>query len=96
MAVTLTADMWKLLVSRIGSGNCTPFVGAGASISQDPDGHRGLMTGATLAAKWARHRGQRHPSQPGDLPVRRPVSSKQYDPGSPTCPRGRLARFAST
>jgi hypothetical protein len=46
----MTDDDWKLLLSRIERGKCTPFVGAGASATA-------LPLGSAVARQWAKERG---------------------------------------
>jgi hypothetical protein len=46
----LSDDDWKLLITRIKGGECTPFVGAGASIPSIP-------SGSWIAEKWAEAEG---------------------------------------
>jgi hypothetical protein len=48
----LRPDQWRRLVDRIRAGYCTPFLGAGASVSYEDDG-RGLPTGPEIARRWA-------------------------------------------
>jgi SIR2-like domain len=47
MAHGLSEDDWQLLLGRIKSGNCTPFLGAGACAGT-------LPLGGDVAARWAR------------------------------------------
>jgi hypothetical protein len=47
---TLTDDDWDTLVSRIKSGDCTPFLGAGISATL-------LPTGSKIAAEWSKRFG---------------------------------------
>jgi hypothetical protein len=47
MAHGLSEDDWQLLLGRIKSGNCTPFLGAGACAGT-------LPLGGDIAAAWAR------------------------------------------
>ena len=47
MAKTLRERDWEILISRIQSGDCTPFLGAGAC-------HGILPLGADIAKQWAR------------------------------------------
>jgi hypothetical protein len=57
MKGTLTADGWDTIVQRIEDGNCTPFLGAGASVPAGTDPARGLPTGEEIARRWIREYG---------------------------------------
>src|SRR4051794_6316246 len=46
MAHGLSEDDWRLLLGRIHSGNCTPFLGAGMSAGT-------LPLGGDIAERWA-------------------------------------------
>jgi hypothetical protein len=46
MITTLIADDWQRLAKAVKDGNCTPFIGAGAS-------HPPIDLGATIARRWA-------------------------------------------
>jgi hypothetical protein len=56
MSDTLTDETWLILLERIKSGRCTPFLGAGASFPAIP-------LGSTIAAEWAKDY-----NYPGDNP----------------------------
>lgn len=56
MSDTLTDETWLILLERIKSGRCLPFLGAGASFPAIP-------LGSTIAAEWAQEY-----TYPGDNP----------------------------
>jgi hypothetical protein len=66
---------WRLLVSRIASGNCTPFLGAGAAA-------RTLPLGGDIALRWAEEYG--YPlSDGGDLARVAQFIAVREDPMAP-------------
>jgi hypothetical protein len=75
MSDTLTDETWTILIDRIKSGRCLPFLGAGASFPAIP-------LGSTIAADWTREY-----NYPGDNPKNLVEVAQflavQFDPFTP-------------
>jgi hypothetical protein len=72
MDPTLSDAAWDVLIRRIRSGRCTPFLGAGAS-------HPALPLASEIARRWARE--YSYPlNNPGDLTQVAQFLAIQYDP----------------
>src|SRR3982751_6690623 len=75
MAGTLSNRDWEILLRRVSSGKCVPFLGAGAC-------YGALPLGSEIAREWAKEHHYPFPDD-GDLVRVAQYLAVEYDPSTP-------------